>query len=899
MLSDDLTQSDYQKGVKMETKIYNNDCIVLDGKLNEDVWEEVQAHTGFFRLASSEPANEQTFFKVLPCEDRIYFGIKCMKNDMEDIETVSGSANGGLSEKLELFVSPSGEPYDFYQFRFAVKGFAEAYYYVDHGVAKPDPYAPVWNYATYIGEDYWSAEVELPLTAFYMTTHERWRDTWLVNIGREHRNNSGRPHYSTWSMIPRFGFTLPDYFNSLEGFPLRPMKDDVCILSAIADMRSQTADGYSGILKLQVRNAVAGRFEFSSDYADSVIVDLDAGINEFEAPCHFEGTTRFKIPLVLKRLDDGVEFKRYYPVMVKYEPIVIKLTLPEYRDNFYPGQDYSKIAGQAISAKPITLKLEGPGIETAVITPNADGSFTFETPNFEEGEAYLTATIDGYEVKRKIRRLPPINHMMTWISGGNLIVNGEPVLRRNLYGARSTECYGGGVAFDRKYFGDDLHETRLIQKSIGVIEPCRVVKGSELPGGEALQDVEPCAEYYQHIDEVIEANKDNDFGYYFISDEPECRGLSEIYLNHVYKYVAEKDPYHVILTSSRSAGHMVDVADWFETHPFINPYTDENGNRVYGRPISSMGQYVENLVKLNRPDKCIGFLPTCFPGMYSKNEPYPTLDEYICHTWAAMIRGGKSLWPYTYRAAVNASLYEGTRYIFSSFEALEKLVLLAKRTTLLQTSEAEAVLYELGEEKMFVLVNFTNKTQTVTLDGISGKWHEFRHNREITGNTFELKPVGVIIGTSEVKDAGLPTYEETAALVDKMEYERTHGGSLLFDRRADVAIKTSGSLQSWRNLFNGIRDDLAWKQEGDGEKFIELDLTKVKPTFNKVVISGYNTASMKLTVRNGDNLTEPAVAETKLKEFSTTIVLKDKVCPESLRLEFFNKYVELYEIELF
>ena len=56
---------------------------------------------------------------------------------------------------------------------------------------------------------------------------------------------------------------------------------------------------------------------------------------------------------------------------------------------------------------------------------------------------------------------------------------------------------------------------------------------------------------------------------------------------------------------------------------------------------------------------------------------------------------------------------------------------------------------------------------------------------------------------------------------------------------------------------------------------------------------------MKLTVRNGDNLTEPAVAETKLKEFSTTIVLKDKVCPESLRLEFFNKYVELYEIELF
>ena len=883
----------------MEKKIYCKDSITLDGKLDEAVWQEVEEYTGFTRLTSKELAQEQTYFKILPCEDRIYFGIKCMKNDMVGIENVSGTGNGGLSEKLEIFLSPSGETDDFYQFRFAIKNFSEAYYYVDHGVAKPDPYAPFWNYATYIGENYWSAEVELPFTAFYMTTHDRWRDKWLVNIGREHRTNTGKPSYSTWSVIPRYGFAIPEYFNSLECFPLRPMKNDVCILSAVADMRAETADGYCGILKIKTRNAVAGTFEFSSDHADSVVVNLDAGINEFETPCYFDGTTRYKVSLALKRSDDGIEFKRYYPVVVKYEPIVVKFTLPEYRDNFYPGQDCSKIVGKAISAKPVTLKLEGPGIETKVITPNADGSFVFETPNFEEGDAYLTATIDGYEVKRKIRRLPPIDHMMTWISGGNLIVNGEPVLRRNFYGAKYTEGNGGGVAFNRKYFGDDLHETRLIQQSIGVIEPLRVVKGSELPGGEALQDVMPCPEFFQHIDEVVEANKDNDFGYYFISDEPECRGLSEIYLNHIYKYIAEKDPYHVVLTSSRSAGHMVEIADWFETHPFINPYTDASGNRIYGRPISSMGQYVDDLVKLNRPDKCIGFISTCFPGMSGKKDPYPTFDEYICHSWAAMIRGAKSLWPYVYRAAINASLYEGSRYLFSSAEALEKLILLGNRTTLLKTPEVEAVLYELGEEKMFVLVNFTNKTQTVTLDGITGKWHEFRHNRDITGNTFELKPVGVIIGTSEVKDAGLPTYEETAALIDKMEYERTHGGSLLFDRKADIKVTTSGSLQNWRCLFNGIRDDLAWTQRSDSEKFIELDLTKVKPTFNKVVISGYNTGSMKLKVRNGDELIEPVIVEKKLKEFSTTILLKDKICPESLRLEFFNKHVELYEIEVF
>ena len=361
----------------MEKKIYCKDSITLDGKLDEAVWQEVEEYTGFTRLTSKELAQEQTYFKILPCEDRIYFGIKCMKNDMVGIENVSGTGNGGLSEKLEIFLSPSGETDDFYQFRFAIKNFSEAYYYVDHGVAKPDPYAPFWNYATYIGENYWSAEVELPFTAFYMTTHDRWRDKWLVNIGREHRTNTGKPSYSTWSVIPRYGFAIPEYFNSLECFPLRPMKNDVCILSAVADMRAETADGYCGILKIKTRNAVAGTFEFSSDHADSVVVNLDAGINEFETPCYFDGTTRYKVSLALKRSDDGIEFKRYYPVVVKYEPIVVKFTLPEYRDNFYPGQDCSKIVGKAISAKPVTLKLEGPGIETKVITPTADGSFVF------------------------------------------------------------------------------------------------------------------------------------------------------------------------------------------------------------------------------------------------------------------------------------------------------------------------------------------------------------------------------------------------------------------------------------------------------------------------------------------------------------------------------------------
>jgi len=43
----------------------------------------------------------------------------------------------------------------------------------------------------------------------------------------------------------------------------------------------------------------------------------------------------------------------------------------------------------------------------------------------------------------------------------------------------------------------------------------------------------------------------------------------------------------------------------------------------------------------------------------------------------------------------------------------------------------------------------------------------------------------------------------------------------------------------------------------------------------------------------------PEIAEVQTEEFATTFILKEKIAPEALRLEFKNRRVELYEIEVF
>jgi len=100
-------------------------------------------------------------------------------------------------------------------------------------------------------------------------------------------------------------------------------------------------------------------------------------------------------------------------------------------------------------------------------------------------------------------------------------------------------------------------------------------------------------------------------------------------------------------------------------------------------------------------------------------------------------------------------------------------------------------------------------------------------------------------------------------------------------------------------LFDGMKDNLAGYLQEKPEKFVELDLTKVKPTFNKVVIGGHHVADMAIKVRIGEELIAPEIAEVKTEEFATTFILKEKVSPDALRMEFNQQGVELYEIEVF
>ncbi len=170
----------------------------------------------------------------------------------------------------------------------------------------------------------------------------------------------------------------------------------------------------------------------------------------------------------------------------------------------------------------------------------------------------------------------------------------------------------------------------------------------------------------------------------------------------------------------------------------------------------------------------------------------------------------------------------------------------------------------------------------------------------ITGNTFNLGRFEVVVGTSHVRDEGLPTYQEVVAYVNQKEYERTHTGSLLLERTADIDVKISSSYrQDLHRLFDGVYDNLAVRLYDT--KFCEFDISKLNISFNKVVVRGYGLQSTKLMFRNGGELTDAVITDVQHEEFSISMQLADTVSPDAIRLEFAKeeKLVELYEIEVF
>ncbi len=874
-------------------------AITIDGRLDEAEWQAMEEMGGFEVLGISvnKAVQAQTTFKIITLEDRLYIGVKCNEPLMDKLKEMTAkkkNSSGDEDDTVEIFLTPTGNAnYELYQFRVCYDGNGTSNYLADSNTTQPDPYFPEWSNKVYSGKDFWSVEIEIPISAFYMTPQHLWKTEWAVNIGRRRKPVKEN---TSWSQM-QSNFSEPGKFAKLGGFPMRKAEDHVQISSAKACVKTMEKGKPAGNLSLNVHMCKTGEYEL-----EGRTFKLTKGMNMLNVPYVFGQTGKNLVEIALKRRSDGRVFKRWYPVNVKYEPIKFCLSWPQYHNNFYPGQDYSRIEGEIECAinKPINISISGPGIKDQKITlKQGKKAFRFKTPNFDYGTAIIKAEAGGIAREIKVRRLQPTNSKMVWIENGNLVVmnpgekKGKAILPRRM----SATYLKGGEAFRQRYEADKGLHLEIIGACS--IEPVRLGKNVEIDYG--YFDVRPLQTLFGKISDIIDKNRNRNFHYYYLYDDPECHNISPVFLKHVYDFIADKDPYHPMMIVSRKCGLYIDCADWFETRPRLDPMID-GGHRVYDCTIDHMGGYMDEIALSGRKDKIIGFMPTCFSNRDSNPlSEYPTFQEIVCHTWAGMIHGGKALHPYTYRhMGDRPCLYEGIRYIFSTFDILQDFMLFAKRTVLHRSDKYEVVLYELGKEKMFAAVNFTSVEQLVHITGQSGKYMECRGNRNFNGISFTLKPHEVIVGTTRKRDTGLPTYQQVQAKIDKLDKQRLAMPNLLIGHIDDIKVTASRAIPLWFKLFDGVRDVYAYDDSWGQCRFVEFSFTrKFIPAFTSISIYGKNIEDAIVKVLKAGIWQELRPASKIKNGYMLKYTFDQEYSVANLRIEFPKNHIELYEIELF
>ncbi|HOJ31227.1 MAG TPA: DUF4838 domain-containing protein [bacterium] len=164
---------------------YSKQIPIIDGKLNENLWNQTLRLNDFVDLFNN-PASVQTEFFIAHDGKNFYIGIRSyLKNKEIRKLSASCSIDNPLweAESCEFFLSP--DSVQCYQFLIGPDNFFTDIYTKDIENFKIDDIN--WNakdieYATYVSDEFWSAEIKIPFSSIQFNPESEWR----INFCRNH-----------------------------------------------------------------------------------------------------------------------------------------------------------------------------------------------------------------------------------------------------------------------------------------------------------------------------------------------------------------------------------------------------------------------------------------------------------------------------------------------------------------------------------------------------------------------------------------------------------------------------------------------------------------------------------------------------------------------------------------
>ena len=180
---------------------------VVDGKLDDDAWQQAPLVSGFTLLDTDEHTNVPTSFRVVWDEAGLYLGVHCDEPETGKLNPVRYAHDEHAvfsNETIEFFIDPNHTHGVYYQLAFSVAGSL-------YDGAGEDT---VWNsdaeVRTFVGDNFWSAEIAVP----WGPLKAKPGPGKVVGFNVNRDRNIGEKTWDTWARV-QGGFHDPERFAHL------------------------------------------------------------------------------------------------------------------------------------------------------------------------------------------------------------------------------------------------------------------------------------------------------------------------------------------------------------------------------------------------------------------------------------------------------------------------------------------------------------------------------------------------------------------------------------------------------------------------------------------------------------------------------------------------------------
>jgi len=856
---------------------------VVDGKLDDAVWRRAKPAGGFHPLMPGRKKVHATTFRAVYTPEALYLGIRCAEENTGALKA-DGRRKAAVfqDDSVEIFVVPTESKADYYQFVVNANGTQGIYYWMENKNIRDTAYDALWESRTFVGKGFWSIEVALPWHVFNRTHAKDIPEDWTFNIARNRFGGTKKCELSTWSPLKR-SFHEPDNFGTLKGIRYDKARYDYRfeLPEVVAE---PTADG----LALEVRAAFLNRTGRHRNLrARCLLVEPAASTapqtfiarKRIRNAVTFTGLAvpkpgKYDLMIELRDSDKGLPCAVYrWTADIAFRALALELDRPFYRNNIYPTQRIERIEGRLLvylpekktrGARAIIRFLDGSKELARHETPVTAGAlaFRFDARNLKDGEYTIKGElvgVDGKTLAEKsvtLRKLPPFDGTVTRLDRElNLVVNGEPAFALGWYG----QCYRLGVGTPIPFkltravnitSGIDLDKAARngILAIVG-LAPERLC-GKRLKELRIKEDVEPPDFVKDAARKVIEKFRHHPaLGAWYISDEPECRAVSPVWLRRYYEFIRELDPYHVTVICSRRGETFAATTDVVSSHSYLSPRMSE-GKIVFTRPMTKIRRDILATFRGGKGRTAAWTTPQAFTYARFPEDCPPTFLHERCMFYTAVVSGAKGIMPYIFHDARGMmDLRIGIDAMYETLHHLSPVLLAPGREELTVVSDGDAVLAlakRTGNDITIFAVNTTEKAvkavlKSPALAGLKDMLvvREDRLVRPAGGEFADaFGPYGVHVYTTIQT---LPYMETIAQIDDRIERELAAGakeGNLIY-RSASVRCFDASGLQ-YRVLpflVDGVYDHPAWL--GFKSRWLEVAFGR-ESVISRVVVSSVN-----------------------------------------------------------